>query len=357
MKKVVCLLTAVAMLLCLAACGGGASSAPAASAASTPAASAPAAGSAPAGDMQAEPDMILRLSEDQAPDYPTTMGCQRFADLVYERTNGRIRIDVYDSGTLGGTTAVAEQLQYGAIDMVRGGAAPLSQFSPQLAPLCLPFLYTSTENYYKCMDSDLAMDLLKMEDSEGLIGLAYYTGGSRSFYSSQEITCLDDLKGLVIRVQESEIMMGMIDALGANPTTTAYSEVYSALQTGVVAVAENSIASYVSTAHYEVAPYLLLDNHVYAPDILIMSRQVWDQLSAEDQQIFMDAAYESVVYEREIYEEYEAKALQKAIDGGVTVTELTAEQQQEFIDATASMAEDYCADYIDIIDQLREMQK
>lgn len=353
MKRILALVAASALVFSLAACGGGNTNAPAASNGgntSTPV-------NKPAEGMQETPDLILRLSEDQSPDYPTTMGCQRFADLVYERTNGRIRIDVYDSGTLGDTTKVTEQLQYGAIDMVRGGASPLSQFSPQLMPLTLPFLYTSTENYYKCMDSDLAMEILKMEDSQGLIGLAYYTGGSRSFYSSQNITCLADLKDLVIRVQESAVMMGMIDALGANPTTTAYSEVYSALQTGNIAAAENSIASYVSTAHYEVAPYLLLSNHVYAPDMLIMSRQVWDQLSAEDQQIFMDAAYESVVYERGIYDDYEAEALQKAIDGGVTVNELTPEQQQEFIDATASMAEELCGDYLDVVQALRDMQK
>ena len=259
--------------------------------------------------------------------------------------------------TLGGTTAVAEQLQYGAIDLLRGGAAPLAQFSPTLNVFSLPFLFTSTENDYKCLDSELAQDILKMEDSEGLIGLAYYTGGARCFYSSQPITCLADLAGMDIRVQESEIMMGMIDALGANPTPTAYAEVYSALQTGVVDAAENGIGAYVSTAHCEVAPYLMLDNHVFTPDMLVMSRQVWDRLSPEDQQIFREAAYDSVVYEREVYEAYEAEALQKALDSGVTVYELTDAQRQEFIDATAGMPDKYCSQYIDIVDQFKAMQE
>lgn len=351
MKKLSAMLLAAAMTLSLAACG---SSNTTDSSAGTEASST---ASTTTETAAAEPELVLRLSEDQSPDYPTTMGCQRFADLVYERTNGRIRIDVYDSGTLGDTTAVAEQLQYGAIDLLRGGASPLAQFSPRLNTLSLPFLYTSTENYYKCMDSELAQDILKMEDSEGLIGLCYYTGGGRSFYSSKPITCLEDLKGMQIRVQESAVMMSMIDHLGANPQTTAYSEVYSALQTGVVDAAENSIASYVSTAHYEVAPNLLLDNHVYAPDMLIMSRQVWDKLSAEDQEIFMQAARDSVDYEREIYEEYEAEALQKALDAGVVVTELTPEQQQEFIDATASMAEELVSDYMSDVEAFREMQE
>ena len=196
-----------------------------------------------------------------------------------------------------------------------------------------------------------------MEDSEGLIGLAYYTGGARCFYSSQPITCLADLAGMDIRVQESEIMMGMIDALGANPTPTAYAEVYSALQTGVVDAAENGIGAYVSTAHCEVAPYLMLDNHVFTPDMLVMSRQVWDRLSPEDQQIFMEAAYDSVVYEREVYESYEAEALKKALDSGVTVYELTDAQLQEFIDATAGMPDKYCSQYIDIVNQFKAMQE
>lgn len=351
MKKLLAMLLALTLALTMVACG---STAPATE--TPPAESTPEGDSTAAEGMQETPDMVLRLSEDQAPDYPTTLGCQKFADLVYERTNGRIKIEVYDSGTLGGTTAVAEQLQYGAIDLLRGGAAPLAQFSPTLNVFSLPFLFTSTENHYKCMDSELAQEILKMEDSEGLIGLAYYTGGARSFYSSQPITCLADLKGMDIRVQESEVMMGMIDALGANPTPTAYAEVYSSLQTGVVDAAENSIASYVSTAHCEVAPYLLLDNHVFTPDMLIMSRQVWDTLSAEDQQIFMEAAYESVVYEREVYEAYEEEALQQALDNGVTVYELNDEQLQEFVDATADMANEFCADYLDIVEEFRAMQ-
>ena len=295
MKKLLALILALTLALGTVACGNSAPANDGAAGVSGDTAVPAAEG------MQETPDMVLRLSEDQSPDFPTTQGCQKFADLVYERTNGRIKIEVYDSGTLGGTTAVAEQLQYGAIDLLRGGAAPLAQFSPTLNVFSLPFLFTSTENDYKCLDSELAQDILKMEDSEGLIGLAYYTGGARCFYSSQPITCLADLAGMDIRVQESEIMMGMIDALGANPTPTAYAEVYSALQTGVVDAAENGIGAYVSTAHCEVAPYLMLDNHVFTPDMLVMSRQVWDRLSPEDQQIFMEAAYDSVVYEREVY--------------------------------------------------------
>ena len=351
MKKILALILALTLALGTVACGNSAPANDGAAGASGDTAVPAAEG------MQETPDMVLRLSEDQSPDFPTTLGCQKFADLVYERTNGRIKIEVYDSGTLGGPTAVAEQLQYGAIDLLRGGAAPLAQFSPTLNVFSLPFLFTSTENDYKCLDSELAQDILKMEDSEGLIGLGYYTGGARCFYSSRPITCLADLAGMDIRVQESEIMMGMIDALGANPTPTAYAEVYSALQTGVVDAAENGIGAYVSTAHCEVAPYLMLDNHVFTPDMLVMSRQVWDRLSPEDQQIFREAAYDSVVYEREVYEAYEAEALQKALDSGVTVYELTDDQLQEFIDATAGMPEKYCSQYIDIVNQFKAMQE
>ena len=107
--------------------------------------------------------MVLRPQRRPVPlNFPTTLGCQKFADLVYERTNGRIKIEVYDfPAPWGGTTAVAEQLQYGAIDLLRGGAAPLAQFSPTLNVFSLPFLFTSTENDYKCLDSELAQDILK----------------------------------------------------------------------------------------------------------------------------------------------------------------------------------------------------
>ncbi len=302
---------------------------------------------------ETKPDLYLRLSEDQSIDYPTTRGCQYFADLVKERTNGRIHIEVYDSGTLGDTTAVVEQLQYGAIDMIRCGTGDLTSFSPRLGVLILPYLYTSTENYYKCMDSEVAQDILKLEDSQGLIGLCYFTNGSRSFYSSKPITCLADLKGMDVRTQSSALMMGMAEALGTVPTAIAYSEVYSALQTGVVDAAENSVCSYVSEAHMEVAPNLLLDCHVYEPDLLVMSRQIWDELSQEDQEIFRQAAKEAVEFERSIYEEYEQEALEKAAAAGVIITELTPELQQEFIDATEKLPEELCSDYMDDVNALR----
>ena len=305
---------------------------------------------------QDKPELVLRLSEDQSPDYPTTLGCIRFAELVEERTNGRIKIEVYDSGTLGNTTAVIEQLQYGAIDFCRCGVGDLSQFSPRLSIFTLPFLYKDTESYYKCMDSDLSQDILKMEDATGLRGLCYYTNGARSFYSSKPLTCLADLKDLTIRTQESALMMSLMDSLNANPTPVAYSEVYSALQTGVVDAAENSISSYASTAHYEVAPNLMLDRHVFEPDLLIISQQIWNELSEEDQKILSEAAAESVTYERQIYEKYEEDALQKVKDAGVVITELTPEQQQEFIDATSSLAESLCSDYIDDVNSLKELQ-
>lgn len=364
MKKRMSAALIIAMVFSLSACGTKSVPEPSAGAeqketeagAAGAAASEAPAEKAPA-QMQETPKLLLRLSEDQSIDYPTTMGCLRFADLVYERTDGRIKVEVYDSGTLGNTTAVIEQLQYGAIDLCRCGVGDLSQFSPRLSLFTLPFLFTNTENYYKCMDSELAQEILEMSDADGLIGMCYYTNGSRSFYSSKPLTSLGDLKGQVVRTQESALMMGLMDALGANPTPVAYSEVYSALQTGVVDAAENSVASYASTAHYEVAPNLMLDCHVYEPDLLIMSRQIWDELSAEDQEILRQAAQESVVYEREIYEAYEAEALKKVTDAGVEVTEMTPEKQQEFVDATASMAEEFCGDYIQDVEELRGMQK
>lgn len=302
------------------------------------------------------PEVVLRLSEDQSIDYPTTRGCQYFADLVEERTDGRIHIEVYDSGTLGDTTAVVEQLQYGAIDMIRCGTGDLTSFSQRLGVLILPYLYSSTENYYNCMDSEVAQEILKMEDADGLIGLCYFTNGSRSFYSSKPLTCLSDLKGMDIRTQSSALMMGMVEAIGAVPTAIAYSEVYSALQTGVVDAAENSVCSYVSEAHMEVAPNLLLDCHVYEPDLLIMSRQIWNELTPEDQEIFAQAAKEAVVFERSIYEEYEQDALKKAADAGVVISELTPEQQQEFVDATANLPEELCGAYMDDVNALKAIE-
>ncbi len=198
--------------------------------------------------------MVLRYAEIQAQDYPTTQAAYKFAEMVEEKTGGRIHIDVYYGGQLGDEKALIEQLQFGGIDFTRASISPLSEFEKSLNVLSLPYLYKDADQMWRVLEGDIGEDFLKSVEKAGIIGLSWYDAGARNFYNSKKpVTKLDDLKGLKIRVQESQLMMGMVSALGASATPMAYGEVYSGLQTGVIDGAENNWPSYESTSHYEVA--------------------------------------------------------------------------------------------------------
>ena len=301
--------------------------------------------------------IVLRYAENQVKDYPTTQAAQKFADLVKEKTNGRITVEVYDSGQLGDEKSVIEQIQFGGIDMSRVSLTPLSEFSRNLMALQLPYLYRDADHMWKVLDGDIGKDLLKSTEDSGIVGLSWYDAGARNFYDTQhEIKGLADMKGLKIRVQESSMMMDMVKALGANPTPMAYGEVYSALQTNVIDGAENNWPSYESTSHYEVAKYYVVDEHSRIPEMQIISKQTMDKLSPEDQKIIRECAAESAKYERQLWAEREKSSEEKVKAGGATITRLSDEARAEFVKAVQPLYDQYGAEYKDLIQKIRDVK-
>ncbi len=184
----------------------------------------------------------------------------------------------------------------------------------------------------KVLDGPIGDEILASMESQGLVGLAFYDSGARSFYSARKpIRSLADMKGLKIRVQQSDLFVAMIEALGANPTPMPYGEVYTALKTGIVDAAENNWPSYESSRHFEAAKFYSLTEHSLAPEVLVFSKKVWDGLSRADQAAIRKAAKDSVPYMRKLWDEREVKA-RKAVEGAGSQT-ITIANKQEFIDA------------------------
>lgn len=269
--------------------------------------------------------VVYQLSDNQPGDYPTTIGDLKFAELVGQRTNGRIKIDVYHSAQLFDEKSAIESAQMGGLAFCRVNAQPLSDFTPALGVLSLPYLFRDENHLWKVLNGPIGEELLKEMDANGLVGLAYYDSGSRCFYNSKrEVKTPADMKGLKIRVQQSKLMMGLVEALGASATPMPYGEVYTGLQSGVIEGAENNWPSYFSTSHWEVARYYTLDHHTRTPEILCMSKAVWNTLSAADKKIIKDAAMESQAIQRKSWKEYEAKSIAAIKAGGKnTITEVT----------------------------------
>jgi tripartite ATP-independent transporter DctP family solute receptor len=268
--------------------------------------------------------VVYQLSDNQPGDYPTTIGDNKFAELVKERTGGRIQIDVYHSAQLFDEKSAIEQIQLGGLAFCRVNAQPLSDFTPALGVLSLPYIFRDEDHLWKVLNGPVGQELLDEMEADAMIGLVYYDSGSRSFYNSKrEVKSPEDMKGLKIRVQESKLMMGLVSALGASPTPMSYGEVFTGLQSGTIEGAENNWPSYYSTSHYEVARYFTLDHHTRTPEVLCMSKAVWDTLSDEDQKIIKEAAVESQAIQRSSWKEYEAKSIDAIRNGGKnTITEV-----------------------------------
>lgn len=307
---------------------------------------------------QKEPEFVLSYAENQTKDYPTTLGAQKFADLVEERSNGRIQILVLAEGKLGAESDVIAQMQYGGVDFARVSLSQLAEYIPQLNVLQMPYLYEDSAHMWRVLDGTIGDDFLDIVSQNELIGLSWYDAGARNFYNSKKpITCLEDMQGMRIRVQESEVMADMIEALGASAIPIPYADVYSALEQGTVDGAENNWPSYETMNHYEVAKYYTIDEHNRVPEMQICSKHTWSKLSEEDQQMILDCAKESALYERKLWKERESESEAKAIEQGVEVVELSAEEKKRFQEAVTGIYEKYCADQMDIIEKIIEENK
>jgi tripartite ATP-independent transporter DctP family solute receptor len=300
-----------------------------------------------------EPEYVLFYAENQTEDYPTTLGAMEFARLVEERTNGRIKIIVEYDAEFGSEGEVLDQITYGGIAFSRVSLSQLAEIIPQMNVLQLPYLYDDSDHMWRVLDGDIGKSFLELAQDYDYIGLSWYDAGARNFYSTNKlITCLKDFKGMKIRVQESDMMADMVEALGAIAVKTSYADVYSNLEQGIVDGAENNWPSYETMKHYEVAPYYTVDEHTRVPEMQICSKYIWDKLSEEDQQIIRECAAESATYERELWDKRELESKQIAIDNGVEVYEMPLEEREKLREAMKDVYEKYCSDYTDIINEI-----
>ena len=297
-----------------------------------------------------------KMAENQPPDYPTTVGDKAFAKIVKEKTKGRIDIDVQPGGVLGDEKSVIEAVQMGGIPFARVNAQPLSDFYKPLQVFSLPFIFRDAKHQWKVLDGKIGDKILKDMEKSRMVGLAFYDSGSRNIYNSKRVVKKPaDLKGLKIRVQQSALMMDMIKALGASPTPMPYAEVYTGLQSGVIDGAENNWPSYYSTSHYEVAPYLTLNGHTMTPEVVIVSKAVWDKLSAEDQKIIREAARESEKAQKASWKAYEKKSIDAVKKAGKNViTEVKAEDKKLWQDAMKPIYEKHGKEFKDLIKEIQD---
>lgn len=282
---------------------------------------------------------VLRSADTHPDGYPTVDAVKYLGDLIKERTAGRYSIEVYHSAQLGEEKDTIEQTQTGVIDLNRVSMGPFNGIVRETAVPSLPYIFRSVDHMRHVMDGPIGDQILKAFEAHNLVGLAFYDSGARSFYNTKkDITSIADLKGMKFRVIQSDVFVDMVNALGANATPMAYGEVYSALETGVIDGAENNWPSFESAKHFEVAKHYTLDQHQIVPEVLVMSKASWDKLTPEDQAIVRQAAKDSVVKMRELWDAREKKSRDIVEAAGVKVSEI---DKQPLIDAMKPVYEKY----------------
>lgn len=264
----------------------------------------------------------MKLGSSVPADHPYNVGGRKFADLIKERSNGRIEIKVYPAGQLGkGEREMVEGLQQGAIELVVSSTGPLGGFSPSINILDFPMLFRDNDHVDLVLDGPLGRKLLDDFDKANIKGLAFWENGFRHLTNSRgPVKKADDAKGLKIRTMENRVHLAAWKAAGVNPTPMAFGEVFTALQQKVIDGQENPIAVIYSSKFWEAGQkHLSLTAHVYSPAILLMSKKVFDSMPKEDQELFQKTALEVGKFQRKINREAEEQKIKEMEAKGVKV--------------------------------------
>jgi TRAP-type transport system periplasmic protein len=262
-----------------------------------------------------------KITMTQPASHPYGVGAQKFADLLKERTKGRITATVYsDSQLAKGEREMIEALQQGTIDIYVGSTGPVANFSPSMGILDIPFLFRDAAHVDKVLDGPVGLSLLADLEKHKLKGLAFWENGFRHLTNSKAAARTpDEVKGLKLRTMENRVHMTAFKAAGLNPTPMAFAEVYSALQTRVIDGEENPIAVIYSGKFNEVQKYLTLTNHVYSPAPMIISLAKWQRVPKADQDVILATAVEVAKFQRKLNRDEEAGKISEMASKGMVV--------------------------------------
>lgn len=286
----------------------------------------------------------LTLAHNQPTDHPIHLSLNRFAELVEEKSDGELLIDIYPNGELGSEREVIENTQFGTVDISKVSASALEGFDPIYSIFSLPYMFESEESFKQVMADEEVTDEIYLNTTDiGFRGLTYYDAGVRNMYTKDRIIeTADDMAGLKTRVQPSQTSVQMIEAIGGTPTPMSYGEVYTALQSGVIDAAENNETALVNSSHGEVAKHYFITEHAIVPDMLIMNDDTYSDLTEEEQQVIEEASEESTAYHEDVWAEMVEESVEIAKEEmGVTFYDM---DKQSFIDAVQPLHQQFQED-------------
>jgi tripartite ATP-independent transporter DctP family solute receptor len=272
----------------------------------------------------------------------------KFAELLKQKTGGEITLKMFHSGVLGNQPDAIEQVRVGGLAIGNFNLGPIGPMAAEANVVSLPFIFKDMGHMHRALDGAAGDKISAGMAKIGIIALAWYDSGARSFYNSKKpIMKPSDVKGLKVRVMNNDLYSGMISALGGNPSPMAFSEVFQSLKTGVVDGAENNWPSYESTGHFEVAKYYSLSQHLIIPECVCINDKVYNNLSAKNKKAVKDAARESAELQRALWEKRAISSRDKVMKAGVKFNEIP--NKQAFMDAMKPVHTKYLSANPDLV--------
>ena len=340
MKKVIALATVTAMIMSLAACGSSSTETTTAAAGETQAEASTeaAADTAASGDAQ----YVIKLCHEQVDGDPIDDGCDKWAELISEKTNGAVKMEVYPSSQLGAKADLIEMMLMGQNVCTIADGSYLMDYVPDFGVVMGPFLFNDWSAMYKITGSDWwAEQESKLEDEGLKIVSTNWIYGERQLMTKSPVQSVADLKGMKIRVPNNDISVTMFNNLGAASTPMALGEVYTSLQQGVVDGVENPLTTLYNNAFQEVCKNITMTNHQMTFSNFIVGEDFWNTIPEEYQQAIVEAGEEAAEYNNDLYQQVSEEMQQNMKDAGVTIYELDDAAFAEFQDASKKLYTDY----------------
>lgn len=298
---------------------------------------------------------VLHLGHSLPRSHPVHQGILVFQQAVETKSGGALKVKIFPDSQLGSEREVLELLQIGSVAATKVSAATLSNFVPEYHLLGVPYLFRDKQHLFNVLEGEIGKSILEKGSKFWLRGLCYYDAGSRSFYTSEKaIRTPEDLKGLKIRVMNNQMAVNMVNAMGASATPLAYSELYTALQQGVVDGAENNPPSFVASNHYEISKFYTIDQHSFVPDILLISTKFWDNLSEDEKSWVQEAADESAGAQRVYWDLAVEESMKIAKEAGV---EIIIPDKSLFAEKTAAVMKEFVQNYPEMEALIEQIKK
>lgn len=299
-------------------------------------------------------DRTFKFALQNPKGHPLELGASKFAELVAAKSGGKLKVNVFPGGTLGGDAQNVSALQGGTIEFVMLNSGILASQVKDFEVFDFPFMFANAQEADAVVDGPFGQKLHAKLADKGIVGLAYTELGFRNITNSKKpINTVDDIAGLKLRVIPNAINVDWVKALGANPTPLAFPEVYAALEQKAIDGQENPLSVIVANKFFEVQKHLALTNHQYNPQSIIFSKKVWDTLTPEQRKILQDAAAETSKYQRQVNREKAAGDLDALKKAGMQVTELSPAEQAKLRDKLKPVIDKHGAAIAETVKELQ----